>query len=281
MGGTGKFRDSHLKIEGPAVGDLQRVFVDSLTEAAQNLPRRFVAKIRRVIDHQRRRHDGHDQVVDEGRQSASVSVLSPSAPPTSSETKAARGTANAEGDDDVEEPPHGTFVQVLESNAWREKRLIQRAMSVTMRNARHRVFITNPYFLPPKRIINTVTSAAARGVDVRVLMAGEGKSDVPPVQWAAQHIHEHLLRHGVRVYELQKQTAVVGTSNFDRWSDRRLLEVNCTMLDPDLSRQLERDFYNDLEHAKEITLYDSENRNVLLKSFHWLAYHIVTLFYRF
>jgi len=57
--------------------------------------------------------------------------------------------------------------------------------------------------VPPKRLMRALTHAARRGVDVRVLTAG--RSDVPLVHLASQHLYGRLLRAGVRIFELQER----------------------------------------------------------------------------
>ena len=47
----------------------------------------------------------------------------------------------------------GSVVQILESNVYRHKRHIQRALRLTLRAATYSCFITSPYFIPPMRTL--------------------------------------------------------------------------------------------------------------------------------
>jgi phosphatidylserine/phosphatidylglycerophosphate/cardiolipin synthase-like enzyme len=107
------------------------------------------------------------------------------------------------------------FVQVLPSNVFRNVRLIQRAMLLTVRHAKHRILITNPYFFPPPVLFRALQDAAQRGVEVVVICPGEGRTDVPVTRWASQHIYYTLLRSGVRIFEMQSATLHAKTVTID------------------------------------------------------------------
>lgn len=167
--------------------------------------------------------------------------------------------------------------------------MIQQAMRLTIESAKQTCYIANAYFLPPRKLRNAIATAATNGVDVRLLMAGEGQADVPIVRWGSQHIYAYFLRQGVRIYELQSQTlhsklvtidhvySSIGSFNFDRWSNSRNLEVNMSILDPIVSKEVERQFLEDLKNAKEITLNCLKKRPWFEKIFHWFAYHVSRL----
>lgn len=184
---------------------------------------------------------------------------------------------------DPSEPQEdGALVQILESNVRRERRAIQRALRYTVLRAVERCYLTTPYFVPPGRLIRALRRAAKRGVDVRVLTAG--RSDVPLVRQASQHLYGRLLKAGVRIYEMYGRTlhakaatidgvyASVGSFNLDYWSHRRNLEVNVSVLDRRTAVEIEEQFHADLEVAEEVQLERWERRNVPRKVLHWLAY---------
>ena len=182
----------------------------------------------------------------------------------------------------------GTLVQVLESNRWRKRRAIQRALRYTISRAERRLWLTNPYFLPPTRLRRAIIGAAGRGVDVRLLTVGP--SDAPHLKAVSQHVYGRFLRGGVRIYELQSRklhakTAVidgvyasVGSFNLDILSDRYNHEINVALLDHDLAQTLEELFERDLEGAKEITLADWSHRGLWNRVKGWLGYQLSKLF---
>ena len=65
--------------------------------------------------------------------------------------------------------------------------------------ARERILIATPYFLPPESMQSALSQAALRGVHVDVLLPS--RTYPPVVAWAARHVMDGLLAHGVRLYE--------------------------------------------------------------------------------
>ena len=186
-----------------------------------------------------------------------------------------------------EAEPSGSLVQILESHVRRHRRAIRKAMRLTLGRALERCYLSSPYFVPPKRLMRALQHAARRGVDVRVLTAG--RSDVPLVHLASQHLYGRLLRVGVRIFELERRVlhaktvtvdgvyASVGSFNLDYWSDRRNLEVSVTVLDRGAAATLEEQFRRDLEGAQEVLLAQWARRSWPQRVVCWLAYQILRI----
>jgi cardiolipin synthase len=185
------------------------------------------------------------------------------------------------------QPEAGSLVQILDANERRHRRAIQKALRVTLGRTLERCYLSSPYFVPPRRLMRALTHAARRGVDVRVLTAG--RSDVPLVRLASQHLYGRLLRAGVRIFELQKRLlhaktvtvdgvyASVGSFNLDHWSDRRNLEVAVAVLDRGAASALEEQFLRDLEGAQEVQLSSWARRSWPRRLAGWLAYQILRI----
>jgi len=183
--------------------------------------------------------------------------------------------------------PGDRLVTVHDSHARRDRRRIQRALRMTLARALEHVYLTSPYFVPPARLVRALLHARRRGVDVRVLTAG--RSDVPLVRLASQHLYGRLLRRGVRIFELHSRTlhaktvtvdgvhATVGSFNLDYWSDRRNLEVTVGILDPAATAELERQFERDLAGAREVTLASWARRTWLERLLGWATYQLLRL----
>jgi cardiolipin synthase len=181
----------------------------------------------------------------------------------------------------------GSLVQILDSHVRRHRRAIQKAMRLTLARTLERCYLSSPYFVPPKRLTRALTHAARRGVDVRVLTAG--RSDVPLVHLASQHLYGRLLRAGVRIFELEQRVlhaktvtvdgvyVSVGSFNLDYWSDRRNLEVSVTVLDRGAAATLEEQFRRDLEGAQEVLLANWDRRSWPMRAVCWLAYQILRI----
>ncbi|MDH5682603.1 MAG: phospholipase D-like domain-containing protein, partial [Spirochaetota bacterium] len=124
--------------------------------------------------------------------------------------------------------------------------------------------------------------AARRGVDVRFLLPG--KSDVPIVKYAGQYLYKKYLKNNIRLYEynptiLHSKTAVidniwstVGSSNLDRRSFKKNLEVNAVILDQDFGEEMEGMFFEDLKSATELKLDQWHKRSFFTYILEWLSY---------
>ncbi len=181
----------------------------------------------------------------------------------------------------------GVFVQVLESNRRRKRRAIQRALRYTISRSAARVWLTSPYFLPAPPLQKAILRAARRGVDVRLLTAGE--SDVPLARVIGRHTYGRYLRAGVRIFELRGRTlhaklavidgayGSVGSFNLDILSDRYNHEVNVTVLDRALARELEQAFESDMRDAEEVTAAAWGRRGIAGRCAGWLGYQLARI----
>ncbi|MEF3280633.1 MAG: phosphatidylserine/phosphatidylglycerophosphate/cardiolipin synthase family protein [Elusimicrobiota bacterium] len=141
---------------------------------------------------------------------------------------------------------------------------VRRSYKYAMDNAKDYIYITNAYFLPDGLIYRCLTRAVIRGVDVKIILPS--KTDHPYVRIASMAIIKHLIRHGVKVYEWQKEvlhakTAVIdglwvsiGSHNLDRISLHYNLELNINIFDEKIGQKMKGNFEEDLKNSKELTL---------------------------
>lgn len=84
-------------------------------------------------------------------------------------------------------------------------------------SAESRVYLTNAYFLPDPQLLVALKNAAARGVDVRLLLSGKSDSDL--AYHAPRSFYDELLRSGIKVYERQNALLHAKTATIDGvWS---------------------------------------------------------------
>lgn len=178
----------------------------------------------------------------------------------------------------------GQAVRVLGQHFLRAQRQISNAYLHYVRNAQRCIFIANSYFVPDRRILRALAKAARRGVDVRVIVAGQ--SDVDLVRHAGRAVWGRLLRAGVRIFEwdesvLHSKSAVIdglwstiGTFNFDALSLRMNLEVNVSVLDESFASGLERSFLDDFELCREVSRRDFAFRSLGLRLLEFFAYRL-------
>ena len=130
--------------------------------------------------------------------------------------------------------------------------------------ASERIWITQSYFAPDDVFTAAIVEAAARGVDVRILVAGFSDSDL--LINASRSYYSALLEAGVRVFESQEQIlhaktmvvdgywSTIGSSNLDYMSFLHNHEVNAVIVDARFAASMEDLFLADVENGTEIAL---------------------------
>jgi cardiolipin synthase len=164
----------------------------------------------------------------------------------------------------------------------------ERYLALSISGAKERFYVSNAYFAPDVNFVALLAEAAQRGVDVRILVGGP-KTDVRAARLAAHGRYEALLRAGVRIYEYEPTTlhaktfvvdgiwVSVGTMNFDNRSLALNDESTLMILDTEVGQQMERVFFDDLKHSKEIDLAIFERRPQYEHILEWGANQITRL----
>jgi cardiolipin synthase A/B len=258
MGGSGVFRDIHMRIRGPAVLDLlgvvRRVLQQPAAVRHESVSAAAVAATNAYLQHPR---------------------LLPFRPPGKAPMVRT-----------------GARVQILEENTILRKRHIQNAVRVAFRDAKESIFISTPYFIPPPRLRRALIRAAKAGVDVRILTTGS--SDVLGTVWAGKYVMGRMLACGVKVYELDsgqylhaKLVTVdglfsnVGSFNLDYLSTHRNLEVVVAAFDQRLARDIETHFRSMTMSARLVSPDALSSRTVPERIVHFCAYQFARLWRKF
>jgi len=125
---------------------------------------------------------------------------------------------------------------------------IHDAVFMAITQAKRRVLLVTPYFIPTPALVTALRTAAGRGVDVRVVLPSA--SDVLLVTWASRSYYRQLVQSGVRIFEypgpmLHAKALVqdedllsVGTANVDSRSYGLSFEVSCFIANAELNREL-------------------------------------------
>jgi cardiolipin synthase len=180
--------------------------------------------------------------------------------------------------DEAETPRPGSFEAVttglLVSRPGLGPTQAQRYLPPTLAGARRTLYITNAYFVPTGPMRALLLDAAARGVDVRVLLPGPD-NDQPSTRWAGQLYFDELLSGGVRIWEyaptmLHAKTLVVdgvwstiGSLNLDPRSIRLNEEWSLVVHDAAVGATMDSLFLADLQRARELTLEAHRARPLL------------------
>ncbi|QOY95974.1 cardiolipin synthase [Massilia sp. UMI-21] len=208
------WRDTHIRIEGPAVAALQYAFIDNWVhqDAGELPPGEYFPRLT---------------------------------------------------------PAGDKVMRVLATSPDRDSE-IYKSLMVAMNEARKSIHITSAYFVPDRQIVDALTAAAKRGVDVKLVLPGVSDHDL--IKYAGQAFYDELLAGGVKIYQLQvavlhAKTAVIdgiwstiGSANIDRRSFIHNYELNVVVLDPAFGRDMESAFNEDLRDSKQVTLEQWRNR---------------------
>jgi cardiolipin synthase len=148
-------------------------------------------------------------------------------------------------------------------------------------NAEKQVSLTNAYFVPDPQLLKSLIDAAARGVDVTLILPGHSDSDI--VFYAGRSHYSALLKAGVKIYErrgalLHAKTAFidgvwscVGSTNLDWRSFLDNDEINAVILGRDFAEKMQAMFAKDLEASERIDPESWEQRSPLLRIKEWGA----------
>ena len=132
-----------------------------------------------------------------------------------------------------------------------------------LQSATDHVRLASPYFAPGRRLLAALSGAAARGVQVDLMVAGY-PTDHPVLRRAAHALFPPLLDRGVRVHEydgammhakvglFDRRFAIVGSSNLDRQSLAHSYEMNVVLLGERVLGRLDERFDRDLERTRRI-----------------------------
>ena len=223
---SGAWRDTHIRIEGPVVADLQKLFVESWRKqgGAPLTARQYFPSTRAI---------GSD------------------------------------------------IVRAIGSTPDDPYSLIYLTLLSAIGNAEKAVHLTNAYFVPDPQLLKALIDAAARGVDVKLILPGH--SDSATVFHAGRSHYAALLAGGVRLYErqgalLHSKTAVidgvwstVGSTNLDWRSFLDNDEINAVILGRDFALKMRAMFDRDLAASQAIDAESWERRPWMLRVREWMA----------
>jgi cardiolipin synthase len=223
------WRDTHIRITGPAVPEFERLFLASWKNEAGP-----IAEEAKYFPKLRPHGDELVRAVSKEGEDLSDLLVSP-------------------------------FARALLSmRSLRHRNAIYASYLAAISESRSRVWITQAYFAPNREFREALEGAAHRGIDVRLLVPAN--SDIGLLLHASRHQYADLLESGVRIFEyegsvLHAKTAVVdgvwstvGSSNLDYLSFIHNDEANAIVVGHSFAGEMERMFQDDLASAREVTL---------------------------
>jgi cardiolipin synthase len=181
-------------------------------------------------------------------------------------------------------PAGDALAQAIASSRSDQSSMAKLLHYMAIQAARRRIWIENAYFVPDRQIRRSLLRAAARGVEVKLIVPGP-QTDVPIIRMASRFHYGELLDGGVEIYEytptmLHTKLMVVdglwstiGSINFDNRSMRRNAEANISVYDRAFASRVERVVAEDLETSERFTKEKWRKRGILARlgeAFFWL-----------
>lgn len=210
LGVSQAWRDTHLRIEGPAVRLYQAMFMETWVRL-------------------------------QGEVGRDTSAYFPMLPQAGSDV------VSAVGNDGVRIKDESIYLTYM----------------AAITHAHRRIWMTMAYFAPPKPMMKALMAAAARGVDVHIILPGF--TDSGPVFYASRHGYAQLLAQGVHLHEIRDallhaktsiiddELVVIGSANLDYRSFLHNNEVTAMVFSAPLTRRMKEIFQRDLDRSVEIT----------------------------
>jgi len=164
---------------------------------------------------------------------------------------------------------------VLPSGPADEKQICLLAHIAMVNSSQKRLWIANPYLVPPESLLDAILLAALRGVDVRFILPSY--SDAWIVMIACEVYISRLLHHGVKVYRYEEGFlhqkvmlvddlfAVVGSANFDFRSMFINFEITVIGQEKKFIHDVEMMLIQDFEHGRKISLAEYKNLSLFKK----------------
>ncbi len=178
-------------------------------------------------------------------------------------------------------------VKICRNDFVKGKNQISGVYIEMLRNARTQVIILSSYFLPGRIIRRQLVQAVRRGVEVKVITAGE--SDIKVAKNAERWLYDYLLRNGVQLYEYQAnilhgkiavcdgEWMTAGSYNINNISAYASVELNLAVRDPAFTLQTQRVLEEVIRRdCLPITAEtQSRSKNIFIQFTRWCSYYFI------
>ncbi len=157
----------------------------------------------------------------------------------------------------------------------RSRRRMRKLLYHSINNSTKSISLTTAYFIPSKRMLETLEGAVRRGVKVRLIVPDV--SDVPVASYAGKALFARLLKAGIEIYAYQGEIlhaktflfddcwSIIGSTNLDFQSLRYNDEGNVGIYDKSFGSEMAGVFEEDIKKAQKINLDEWKNRPFIEK----------------
>ena len=164
------------------------------------------------------------------------------------------------------------MVQIVASGPDSDWEAIHYAYFLAICQAKEKIYIETPYFIPDESLLKALKSAALSGIDVKIIFPKIPDHKI--VNSASYSYFGEILRAGGRVYLYEKgfihskviiiddKIASTGSANMDLRSFMLNFEMNAFIYDKDIINKMDMDFYDDIKNSTELKIEDYEARSI-------------------
>jgi len=165
------------------------------------------------------------------------------------------------------------LMQIATSGPTGEFKEIHQGMFHAIMNAKNRIYIQTPYFIPTDTLLLAIRTAAMSGVDVNIMLPRH--SDTTFVHIASQSYLKDILSSKVKVYFYEKgflhsklmiiddSLVICGSANMDVRSFEHNFEIDAFIYDSDTAVKAKNIFMNDMRASTQILLEEWLKRPVM------------------
>lgn len=140
--------------------------------------------------------------------------------------------------------------------------IAQNMFTSVISNAKEKIYIMTPYFVPDETLTNLIINRAKSGVDVRIILPEIADKNF--VYIVSRNNAEKLLEHGVKIYTMScsfvhskvvftENSAIVGSINMDLRSFYQQFESAVLTTEKSTLLQIKTDFDKTIMQSKQIT----------------------------
>ncbi|WP_019672473.1 cardiolipin synthase [Psychrobacter lutiphocae] len=173
-------------------------------------------------------------------------------------------TTPVSSSDDQRADSNGYVAQVFADGPNQRQGTTPQFLSTLMSQARRKLIISTPYFVPDYTLINMLCSVSLRGVEVTLILPKNNDSFI--VAATSHSYYGQMLEAGIKIYEykpgllhaktltIDEHISMVGSTNLDLRSFDLNYENNMIFYDKGLTAQIQRRQHQYIAHSDSVTL---------------------------
>ena len=180
------------------------------------------------------------------------------------------------------------IINIIQNDWLKRKNEIYDAYLDSFGNAKNEIIIVGSYFLPGRRLYNTLKKASKKNVKIKLILSG--LSDVTLSRRATYHIYASLLEEGIELYEWNKSVlhgkaavvdhywTTIGSFNLNNLSIYGSIEMNVEIKSVKFSLEYAENLNNVISQCQRITTDSLQKRSSISSGFlNWISYWLARL----